>query len=77
MEHRHLPQRAVVAKRVDIRKHRDELLARCSVHAAVRYGHAELVCPNRKPPVWAVKRPARPYKSTTQTRFTTEDAKGA
>jgi hypothetical protein len=34
-------------------------------------------CPGRKPPFWAVKRPARPYKTATQKRFTVENAKGA
>jgi hypothetical protein len=33
-------------------------------------------CPGRKSPVLAVKRPARPYKSATQNRFTMENAKG-
>jgi hypothetical protein len=33
-------------------------------------------CPGRKPPFSAVKRPARPYKSATQTRFTVGNAKG-
>ena len=31
-------------------------------------------CPGQKPPIWAVKRPARPCKSATQTRFTVEKA---
>jgi hypothetical protein len=34
-------------------------------------------CPGRKPPFWAVKRPARPYKSPTQNGFAQGDAKGA
>jgi hypothetical protein len=33
-------------------------------------------CPNRKPPFLAVKRPARPYKSAIESRFTMENAKG-
>jgi hypothetical protein len=36
-----------------------------------------LHCPGRKPPFLAVKRPARPYKSAIQNRFTVENAKGA
>jgi hypothetical protein len=32
-------------------------------------------CPGRKPPFWAVKRLARPYKIATQNRFTMENAK--
>ena len=34
-------------------------------------------CPGRKPPLLAVKRPARPYKIAIQNRFTVENAKGA
>jgi hypothetical protein len=34
-------------------------------------------CPGRKPPFSAVKRPARPYKSPIQNRFTQENANGA
>jgi hypothetical protein len=34
-------------------------------------------CPGRKPPIWAVTRPARPYKSDIQNRFTIENVKGA
>jgi hypothetical protein len=34
-------------------------------------------CPARKPPFWAVKRPARPYKSAIQTRVTVGNAKVA
>jgi hypothetical protein len=34
-------------------------------------------CPGRKPPCLAVKRPARPYKSAIQNRFTAENAQGA
>jgi hypothetical protein len=33
--------------------------------------------PGRKPPFWAVKRPARPYKIAIQNRFTMENAEGA
>jgi hypothetical protein len=35
------------------------------------------ICPGRKPPFWAVKCPAHPYKSGIQNRFTVENAKGA
>ena len=31
----------------------------------------------RKPPYWAVERPARPYKTAMQNRFTVVNAKGA
>ena len=34
-------------------------------------------CPGRKPPVLAVKRPARPYRIAIQNQFTVENAKGA
>ena len=34
-------------------------------------------CPARRPPFWAVKRPARPYKSAIQTRVTVGNAKVA
>jgi hypothetical protein len=35
-------------------------------------------CPGSPaPPFWSVKRPARPYKSATQTQFTVVNAKGA
>ena len=36
-----------------------------------------LDCPGQKPPFLAVKRPARPYKTTIQNRFTMANAKGA
>jgi hypothetical protein len=42
-----------------------------------RAGDEELHCMGRKPPFWAVKRTARPYKSAIETRFTIENAKGA
>ena len=32
-------------------------------------------CPDRKPPIWAVKRPERPHKSAIQNRFTIENVK--
>ena len=43
-------------------------------HRALDVGHARVdpllllrpACPGQKPPFWAVKRPARPYKSATQ-----------
>ena len=38
-----------------------------------RFAH----CPGRKPPFWAGKRPARPYKSGVQNRFTVGNAKAA
>jgi hypothetical protein len=34
-------------------------------------------CPGRKPAFLVSKRPARPYKSPTQNRFTWENANGA
>jgi hypothetical protein len=34
-------------------------------------------CPGRKPPFSVLKRPARPYKSRVQNRFTWENAEGA
>ena len=34
------------------------------------------VCPGRKPPLLAVKHPARPYKSAIRNRFTVGNAKG-
>jgi hypothetical protein len=34
-------------------------------------------CPGRKPPVLRVKRPARPYKTAIQNKFTTENGDGA
>jgi hypothetical protein len=34
-------------------------------------------CPGRNPAFLTVKRPARPYKSTIENRFTSENAKGA
>jgi hypothetical protein len=34
-------------------------------------------CPGRKPPFLAAKRPARPYKSAIQNRFTVGNAEGA
>jgi hypothetical protein len=34
-------------------------------------------CPGRKPPFLAIEQPARPYKTTTERRFTTENAKDA
>ena len=41
--------------------------------------HLDLLgdCPGRKPPKWAGKRPARPYKNTIENRITVENAKGA
>jgi hypothetical protein len=35
------------------------------------------ILPGRKPPFWAIKRPARPGKNAIETRFTMEHAKGA
>jgi hypothetical protein len=34
-------------------------------------------CPGRKPPFFAVKRPARPYKTAIENRFTVGNAKAA
>jgi hypothetical protein len=34
------------------------------------------LCPGRKPPFWAAKRPASPYKRAIQLQFTVEYAKG-
>jgi hypothetical protein len=34
-------------------------------------------CPGREPPFLAVKRPARPHRSTIQNQFTRENAEGA
>jgi hypothetical protein len=34
-------------------------------------------CPGRKPPFWAIKHPARPYKGAIQNRFTVGNNKGA
>jgi hypothetical protein len=34
-------------------------------------------CPGREPPFLAVQRPARPFKSPIQNRFTVGNAKGA
>jgi hypothetical protein len=49
---------------------------RCRVAAGVVGGDAVALekpargdCPGRKSPKWAVKRPARPYKSPIQNRF--------
>jgi hypothetical protein len=33
-------------------------------------------CPGRKPPCLVVRRPARPYKSSIQNRFTAENSMG-
>jgi hypothetical protein len=33
-----------------------------------------LACAGRKPPIWAVKRPARPYKTAMRNRFTMGNA---
>jgi hypothetical protein len=49
------------------------ILRRPHVHGAILLH----LCPGRKPPFWAVKRHARPYKSTIESRFTVENAKGA
>ena len=37
--------------------------------------HGGALCPGRKPPRWAVKRPARPYNRAMQNRFTMENAR--
>jgi hypothetical protein len=34
-------------------------------------------CPGQKPPFLAVTRPARPYKTAIESRFTVENAKAA
>lgn len=53
---------------------------RCDVHRVLELRRAvlraDLPHPNRGqgPPFWAVKHPARPHKSTIQTRFTVENA---
>ena len=47
-----------------------DLLQRC----AVLLEHLDY--PGQKPPFWAVKRPACPYKTSTQNSFTMENAKG-
>jgi hypothetical protein len=36
---------------------------------------ADPVCPGRKPPFWAVKPPARPYKKAIDSEFMIENAK--
>ena len=45
--------------------------ARCACAVACATSRA---CPGRKPPVWAVKPPARPYKCAIQHRFIQENA---
>ena len=63
---------------------RDVARSLCHGHVRVelrgrrpRVVRLELGYPDRKSPFWAVKRPARPYKSTIQNRFPMENAKGA
>jgi hypothetical protein len=47
------------------------------VHAVRDFGLRRCDCPGQKPPFLAVKRSARPYKSTIENRFTVGKAKAA
>jgi hypothetical protein len=58
-----------VLRRVSDRRLGQWLLPAEHVEVPRCAGRARRNCPRRKPPFWAVKRPARPYKSPIQNRF--------
>ena len=60
-----------------VRQRHDDHAHVAQLHQGRHDGREDEDCPRRKPPFSAVKRPARPYRSAIQYRFTQENANGA
>jgi hypothetical protein len=66
---------SVCGRRTELHDHGS--LGRPATHQHAAPPDAELRCPGRNPPQRVVKRPPRPYKTTTKNPFTVENAKAA